>query len=196
MSIQSRYLHTLVIKRLTPTTAGGAETVGGADTTLTADTAAAALTIAVASAVGIADGDWMRVGDAGETEIRQVAVGGVVALNVTITAPLSLAHDSGDQVREVDDAGSVTVDGYGQPVTSEGTVATVAGLVQPRRAREVAAASQAGANIGAHVGYLDPLPGLVTGDWIEVGGVRYDILGVYDAGGVGHHLELDLRLVA
>lgn len=196
MSIQSRYRHTLAVKRLTATTAGGAETVGGADTTLTADTAAAALTIAVASATGIAAGDWLRIGDTGETEIRQVAVGGVAALVVTLTAPLSVAHDSGDQVREVDDAGSVTVDTYGQPVTSEGTVATVAGLVQPRSAREVAAASQAGASIGNHVAYLDPLPGLLTGDWLEVDGLRYDILSIADAGGVGHHLELGLRLVS
>ncbi|HUW17468.1 MAG TPA: hypothetical protein VMW94_10350 [Actinomycetes bacterium] len=91
-------------------------------------------------------------------------------------------------------AGS-TVDAYGQPVGSTETVATVGGLVQPRRAREVALASQAGVVLGEHVGYLDPLPGLLTGDWIEVGGDRYDILAIYDAGGVGHHLELGLRKV-
>ena len=89
-----------------------------------------------------------------------------------------------------------TTDAYGQPVTSESTVTSVPGLVQPRSAREVAAASQAGASIGNHVAYLDPLPGLLTGDWLEVDGLRYDILSIADAGGVGHHLELGLRLVS
>ena len=87
------------------------------------------------------------------------------------------------------------VDDYGQPIVAEVTFATVPGLVQPRRAREVALASQAGAVVGEHVGYMDPLPGLTTHDWIEVGGVRYDILAVPDAAGLGHHLELDLRQV-
>jgi hypothetical protein len=87
------------------------------------------------------------------------------------------------------------LDAFGQPVRAESTFATVAGLVQPRRAREVALASQAGVVLGEHAGYLDPLPGLLTGDWVEVDGLRYDILAIYDAGGVGHHLELGLRLV-
>ena len=84
---------------------------------------------------------------------------------------------------------------YGQPVVVETTVATVRGLIQPRRAREVALASQEGADIGDLCGYMDPLPGLTTRDWIERDGLRYDILSIADAGGVGHHLELGLRLV-
>ncbi len=87
------------------------------------------------------------------------------------------------------------VDDYGQPVVAESTVATVPGLVQPRKAREVELASQAGAVVADYVAYIDPLAGLLTGDWVEVGGVRYDILSIADAGGVGHHLELGLRQV-
>ena len=88
-----------------------------------------------------------------------------------------------------------TLDDYGQPVAVEATIATVPGLVQPRRAREVALASQAGAVIGEHVGYVRAIAGLDTDCWLEVGGVRYDLLSMPDAGGVGHHLELDLRRV-
>jgi hypothetical protein len=193
VSIQSRYLHTLVVKRNEPSAGTAAETVGGANTTLTADTAVGATTIAVASAVGIAATNWLRVGDTGETEIRQVA--SLAVLVVTLTAPLTLAHDTGDVVREVDDSGTPTVDDYGQPDVSPVTFATVPGLVQPRRAREVALASQAGVVLGEHIGYLDPLAGLKTSDWIEVGGIRYDILSIADAGGVGHHLELGLKQV-
>ena len=84
------------------------------------------------------------------------------------------------------------VDGYGQPLTTEMTLATVPGLIQPRSAREVAQASQGGAAIGQHVAYLDPLAGLGTDCWIEKDGIRYDLVSIADAGGVGHHLELGL----
>ena len=60
------------------------------------------------------------------------------------------------------------LDGYGQPVMEEATVATVRGLIQPRSAREVALTNQAGAVIGQHVGYMAPLAGLGTDCWIEL----------------------------
>ena len=88
------------------------------------------------------------------------------------------------------------VDDYGQPVMAATTFATVRGLIQPRSAREVALASQAGAAIGSHVGYIRPLAGLTTADWIEHGGQRYDIVSVPDAAGLGHHLELGLVAVS
>jgi hypothetical protein len=201
VSFDDRLRHTLVVRRLVAATGGAGETAGGVDTTLTADTAAGATSVSVADATGIAEGDWLRIGDAGETEIRQVAPGGVAGLVVTLTAELAAAHDSGDQVRQVDDAGTPTLDDYGQPVTVATTVATVAGLIQPRAAREVALASQAGAAIGEYVGYLRPLAGLTTHDWIELGSPadmagRYDILSVPDAAGLEHHLELGLRRIA
>jgi hypothetical protein len=195
MAIGSRYRHTLVVKTMAATLGSAAETAGGADTTLTADTAVGATVLHVASAVGIAAGNFLRAGDTGETEIRAVAVGGVVGLVVTLTAPLQVAHDTGDQVREVDDAGTASVDDYGQPVTAETTIATVPGLVQPRAAREVALASQAGASIGEYVCYMDLLPGLTTACWIELAGKRYDIVSLPDAAGLGHHLEAGLRAV-
>lgn len=193
MSFASRLLHTLVVKRMVPSAGTAAETAGGADSTLTADTAVGATVLNVASASGIAIGNWLRIGDPGETEIRQVA--GIVGLVVTLTAPLTVAHDTGDRVREVDDAGTMALDEYGLPVLAEQTVATVKGLIQPRRAREVALASQAGVVLGEYIGYLFPLTGLGTDCWIEYAGVRYDILSMADAGGVGHHLELELRRV-
>jgi hypothetical protein len=88
-----------------------------------------------------------------------------------------------------------TYDEYNQPVTTVVTVATVKGLIQPRKAHEVALASQAGAVVGSHVGYMRPLAGLTTGDWIERGGIRYDVLAMPDAAGQGHHLELALQAV-
>jgi hypothetical protein len=89
-----------------------------------------------------------------------------------------------------------TLDDYSQPVTAPATLATVKGLIQPRSAREVALASQAGAAIGEHVGYLAPLAGLTTACWIEKDGIRYDLVSIADAGGLGHHLEVGLRVVS
>lgn len=86
--------------------AGAAETGGGADTTLAVDTEVGDSTIHVASATGIADGDFLRIGDAGEVEIREVATGGVTGTTITLVTTLTIRHDSGDQVREVDDAGT------------------------------------------------------------------------------------------
>jgi len=91
---------------------------------------------------------------------------------------------------------TAAVDDYGQTIPREMTVATVRGLIQPRSARELALTSQAGAVIGEHVGYLRPLAGLGTDCWIEMGGVRFDILSMPDAAGQGHHLELALKAVA
>ncbi len=196
MGFDDRLLHTLVVKRLAPAATTADETVGGADTTLTIDSASGDLVIAVDDATDIADGDWLRVGDVGETEIRQVETGGVVGLLVGLTAPLTASHDAGDQVREVDDAGTPELDEYGQPVASETTVATVAGLIQPRSAREIAQSGSAGVAIGDHVGYLRLLAGLGTDCWVERDGIRYDVLSVADAGGIGHHLELGLRRVS
>ncbi len=84
------------------------------------------------------------------------------------------------------------LDDYGQPVTAEATVATVDGRIRPRTAREVPLASHGGAAISTHIADLWPVAGLNTGCWIETGGVRYDITGISDAAGAGHHLALDL----
>lgn len=96
----------------------------------------------------------------------------------------------------LDVEGNPVRDAYGQPVTTETTLATVPGLIQPRNAREVAAANQAGAEIGDLVCYMAPLAGVDKGCWILKGGARYDILTDPDAAGLGHHLELGVRRVS
>lgn len=111
----------------------------------------------------------------------------VVKRNVQTTVP---AHDPPEPTD-----GDPVFDDYGQPVMAATTVATVAGRIAPKSAREAALVSQAGAVVSTHTGYLWPLAGLDTGCWIECGGVRYDITGVSDAAGQGHHLQLDLVAV-
>lgn len=196
MPIDGRYLHTLVVKRLVATPSSSAEVLGGPDTTLVADVPVASSSIEVADPTGIVDGQYLRIGDVGEFEIRQVADGGVAGDVVTLATPTSLDHDSGDQVRQVDGAGEQAVDEYGQPIESPVIVATVRGLIQPRSAREIPLSTGEGAAISDHVAYMAPLAGLATDCWIEHDGNRYDVLTTPDAAGLGHHLELGLRRVA
>lgn len=195
MSFDDLLNATLVIYRMAAATSGGAETVGGANTTLTADTAVGATSVAVAAATHIAAGRFLRIGDVGEREVAVVGAGYISGLTVPTVAPLTLAHDSGDQVRELDDAGSVTLDDYGQAVYAPEVLATVDGRIRPRTAREVPLTSQAGAVVSTHIGDLYPVTSLTTACWIVSGGVRYDITGMPDAAGAGHHLMLDLVAV-
>lgn len=86
-----------------------AETGGGADTTLALDAAIGATNIKVVAVTGMTAGDFIRIGDAGETEIHEITVVGTTGsggTGVTIATPLVRTHDTGDQVREVDDAGT------------------------------------------------------------------------------------------
>jgi len=73
---------------------------------------------------------------------------------------------------------------------------SVDGLVQPRTAEEIAALSQAGAEVSTHVVFLEPRD-IASGTWItDADGRRYDITGVrsFDFGS-SPHLEVDVRLI-
>jgi hypothetical protein len=90
------------------------------------------------------------------------------------------------------------VDGYGQPVSGTPTTELVNGMVQPKTAREVALASQGGAEIGDHTIFLLPRR-LNAAAYIRDqpdAGRRFDIVGIrsFEFGSVPH-LEVDCRLV-
>jgi hypothetical protein len=95
------------------------------------------------------------------------------------------------------------LDDHGHVVMGEPTVTLLRGLVQPRRAEEVAAISQAGVELSDHVIYLDSRvipPGAYLADadasGIVSGGRRFDIVGVRSFEyGRTPHLEVDVRLV-
>ena len=100
----------------------------------------------------------------------------------------------------LDGGGDPVLDDYGQPVREFEVLADVRGLVQPmsnRGAREVALISQAGAAISDHTIFLSPTD-LTTADRIRHepdDGRRYEVIGIDDAGGQGHHLEVAARLI-
>jgi hypothetical protein len=93
------------------------------------------------------------------------------------------------------------LDEYGQPIRSFSELAAVPGLIQPKTAREIALASQAGAAIGNHTIFL-ARQDVTTADRIRdvtagAGGPLYQVLGVRDFnyGGLAH-LEVDAVRVA
>ena len=94
-----------------------------------------------------------------------------------------------------DTDGDPILDDYAQPTYAPVVLATVDGRIRPRTAREVPLTSQAGAAISTHIADVYPVTGLTTACWIESGGVRYDVTGISDAAGAGHHLALDLVAV-
>lgn len=100
---------------------------------------------------------------------------------------------------------SGNLDGYGQPITSDEVIETVFAAIQPRSAREQPAVGQGGPAVSDHVVYLFPTD-LTTADSIlhdeatcpmprDLPTSRFEIVGVPNAAGLGHHLEVDCRLV-
>lgn len=90
------------------------------------------------------------------------------------------------------------VDEYGQPVAGDPTTVDVAGLIQPKTAREIALVSQAGAQVSDHTVFLQPQT-LSNAAYIRYAtddGDRYEIVGIrYFNFGQDPHLEVDCRRV-
>ncbi len=91
---------------VTPTVGTAAVTAPGLATTLTADVAAGATSIALTAATNIADGKFLKIGDTAETEIIKVDPSWTAGTTIPLTTPLIRAHDAGDAVVMVDDAGT------------------------------------------------------------------------------------------
>jgi hypothetical protein len=92
---------------VTPTVGTAAVTaVSGLATTLAADAAAGATSIVLTAATNIADNKFLKVGDVGEEEIVKVDPSWTAGTTIPLTTPLLRAHDSGDAVVMVDDAGT------------------------------------------------------------------------------------------
>lgn len=78
------------------------------------------------------------------------------------------------------------------------TLAAVPGLIQPKTAREVAQLNQAGAVVSTHTIYTRPTE-IQPSDRVKVAGGlmagTYEIDGIRDQAGRGHHLAMDARMV-
>ena len=97
----------------------------------------------------------------------------------------------------VERATSGTLDAYGQPARTYATLATFRGRIEPKSAREVAALSGAGAVVSDHTLYARPRD-LRESDRIRfepADGRLFEITGIRDSAGAGHHLTVDLTLI-
>lgn len=120
---------------------------------------------------------------------------------------MSLAAMLDHRVHIRRDADTGPDDDYGHPVTVAEIGETFAAAIQPKGAREVAALSQAGTPIGDFTLYLLPRR-LTTADAIvhdssgcpkpdaqDLPDCRFEITGIRNAAGRGHHLEADVRMI-
>lgn len=89
------------------------------------------------------------------------------------------------------------VDEYNQPSRVWSTIAEVPGLIQPKTAREVAQLNQAGAVVSTFTIYLRPTEVQPSDRITAIVGPpgTYEIDGVRDEAGLGHHLKADARQV-
>ncbi len=97
----------------------------------------------------------------------------------------------------VERATSGAPDEYNQPSRTSATLATFRGRIEPKSAREVGLLSQAGAVISDHTLRMRPRD-LRESDRIRfdpADGRLFDITGIRDMAGAGHHLTVDLKLV-
>lgn len=97
----------------------------------------------------------------------------------------------------VERATSGADDEYGQPTRTYATLDTFRGRVEPKSAREVGLLSQAGAVVSDHTLYTRPRD-IRESDRISFNpddGRNYEITGIRDPAGAGHHLTVDLTLI-
>lgn len=96
-------------------------------------------------------------------------------------------------------------DDYNQPTETEAELATVKAAIQPRTEQEMALVSQAGAGVGDHVIFMLPID-VAGADAIvhdqgdcpmtdDLPSMRFEITGIANAAGLGHHLEIEARAV-
>ena len=97
----------------------------------------------------------------------------------------------------IERATSGASDEYGQPSRTYATLATFRGRIEPKSAREVAQLNQAGAVISDHTLYARPRD-LRESDRIRfdpADGRLFEITGIRDMAGAGHHLTVDLAVI-
>lgn len=107
------------------------------------------------------------------------------------------------QVAVLDGDDEPTFTELGQPITATEDTGTWRCRIEPRTAREVDLASQAGAVVADHIIYgyqrtptLEEADRLVELEGGEPTGRVFEIEAIDDAGGSGHHLEVRARRVS
>lgn len=92
-------------------------------------------------------------------------------------------------------AAAGAVDDRGIPAQTWSTLATAQAWVQPKSSREMERLSQGGAVVSTHSIYVEPSSAVTPADRISFDGKTYQIDGIRDEAGLGHHFKLDCHLV-
>lgn len=87
------------------------------------------------------------------------------------------------------------VDDRGVPAQVWATTTTAQAWVQPKSVREIQQLSQGGPVVSTHSIYVEPAASVNENDRISYGSKTYQIDGIKDEAGIGHHLKLDCHLV-
>ena len=95
----------------------------------------------------------------------------------------------------IERASDGTDDDRGVPAQTWTTSSTAQAWVQPKTVKELMQLSQGGPVVSTHSIYVDPQADVNEADRIVFGGDTYQIDGVSDAAGIGHHFKVDAHLV-
>lgn len=87
------------------------------------------------------------------------------------------------------------LDDRGIPSQTWSTVATLAASVQPKSIVEMAQLSQGGPVVGEYTMYIPGVPDIADSDRITEGSRVFEVVGIRDAAGAHHHVEIDCHLV-
>jgi len=94
----------------------------------------------------------------------------------------------------VERSGDGSLDERGNPTQTWSTYVETKASIQPKTVDELAQLSQAGPVRGDWTIYMYPA-GVIEADRIVDGSRVFEVMGVRDAAGVGHHDEIDAQLV-
>ena len=86
-------------------------------------------------------------------------------------------------------------DDRGVPAQTWATLETARAWVQPKSAKELGQLSQGGPVVSTHSIYVDPNADVNEDDRIDYGSQTYQIDGIRDEAGLGHHFKIDAHLV-
>ena len=95
----------------------------------------------------------------------------------------------------IERASDGAADDRGVPAQTWAPSSTAQAWVQPKSARELMQLSQGGPVASTHSIYVDPNADVTEADRIVFDGSTYQIDGIRDEAGYGHHFKVDAHLV-
>lgn len=88
-----------------------------------------------------------------------------------------------------------SLDDRGVAAQSWSTLKTARAFVQPKSVRELRQLSQSGPVTSTYSIYVEPGTGIAEADRISFGGNTFQVDGIKDEAGLGHHDKLDCHMV-